>query len=298
MKDRIVIISPVRNEADLLPGTIRSMLQQTIKPREWILVNDGSTDATESIIREAMQENPWIRLINKPDRGERSVGPGVVETFYYGYERIETKDYDYICKMDGDVEFEPEYFKALLQEFEEDSYLGAASGKPYLEVKGELVIERTNDNMVAGMINFYRCKCFADIGGFVREVHWDGIAFHQARIKGWRTRSFNYPKLRFIHKRLMGSSHKGVMHGRQRWGKGQYFMGTHPLYLLTICLYRMLERPFIIGGLGILLGYAKAWKSGMKQYSEPGFRESLRAWQLERLHLGKRLEQIPEVKKP
>jgi len=295
MNKKIVIISPIRNEADLIGGTIKSMIEQTLKPVEWLIVNDGSTDDTEKIVREAMKENPWIRIANKPDRGVRSVGPGVVETFYYGYERLETKEYDFICKMDGDLEFKPEYFAELVREFEKDIYLGAASGKPYIEAGDKLVIERTNDNMVAGMINFYRRKCFEDIGGFVREVHWDGIAFHMARMKGWRTRSFDYPPLRFIHKRLMGSSHKGVMHGRMRWGKGQYFMGTHPLYLLAICAYRMLERPFIIGGLGILFGYLKASFEKMNRFESPGFRESLRAWQLERLHLGKSLEKIPPV---
>lgn len=293
MEKRIVIISPVRDEAELIRGTIKSMINQTIKPVEWLIVDDGSTDGTTEIIKKAAAENPWIHVEIKQNRGVRAVGPGVVEAFYYGYERLLTKDYDFICKMDGDLEFGPKYFETLLAYFEKDKHLGSASGKPFLEENGKLIEERHNDEMVAGMINFYRRKCFEDIGGFVRQVHWDGIAYHKARIKLWRTASFRNPDLDFIHKRLMGSSHKGIVHGRMRWGKGQYFMGTHWLYILAIGLYRAFEKPFIVGGFFIVLGYFKAMIDGVERYDEPGFRKSLHAWQFERLKLGKRLEKIP-----
>ena len=143
--------------------------------------------------------------------------------------------------------------------------------------------------MVAGMINFYRRDCFEKIGGFVREVHWDGIAFHACRMAGYRTRSVDDPALRFVHLRLMGSSGPGIWAGRQRWGRGQYFMGTHPLYLLAIVAYRALERPYLIGGLGILVGYLRAWLNRMPRYRPPGFQKSLHAYQFERLKLDRRL---------
>ncbi len=291
---RIVLISPVRNEEAFLPKVIESMVNQTVKPIEWLIVNDGSTDGTLAIVEKAAQEYDWIHLENKPDRGVRSVGPGVVETFYYGYESLHSTDYDFIGKMDGDIQFGPRYFQRLMELFQADHYLGAASGKPFLEEDGKLIQERTADEMVAGQINFYRRQCFEDIGGFVREVHWDGIAFHKARMKGWRTRSFNDTDLIFIHQRLMGSSHQNIFTGRLRWGRGQYFMGTHPLYILAIGAYRSVEKPFLLGGLFIIIGYFQAMIEGMQRYESPGFRESLHAWQMARLKLGKTLETIPD----
>ena len=292
-KNRIVIISPVRNEESFIKLIINSITSQTFKPIEWIIVDDGSSDKTAEIVKEAELLYDWIHLIKKPDRGFRAVGPGVVEAFYYGYDRIRSQDYDYICKMDADIELKPKYFETLLTFFERDPYLGAASGKPFLEENGRLIQERTNDEMVCGQINFYHRKCFEDIGGFVREVHWDGIAFHRARMKGWRTRSIEHPDLNFIHERLMGSSEKGIIEGRLRWGRGQYFMGTHPLFILAITIYRMQEKPFIIGGFCIFLGYCQAYLSSMTRYDDLDFRKSLHAWQMERLKLGKRLETIP-----
>ena len=290
---RIVIVAPVRDEAALLPGTIASLTAQKLKPVEWLLVDDGSTDDTYAIAERASREHPWIRVVKRKNRGVRAVGPGVVEAFYFGYDQIQTRDYDYICKLDGDIELGPDYFSTLVKYFEKDPQLGSASGKHFIEEGGKLVEERSSDEMVAGMVNFYGRKCFEDIGGFVRQVHWDGIAYHKARMTGWRTRSIRNPKLDIVHKRLMGSSYHGIWHGRMRWGRGQYFMGTHPLYIVPMSVYRMAEKPFVLGGLGIVCGYFKALVEGMKRYEEPGFRESLHAWQFEKLKLGRRLERIP-----
>lgn len=291
--NKYVVITPVRDEAEFLPRVIAAMASQTILPQEWIVVDDGSTDATPQILAEAAAQYPWIHVVPKADRGVRSVGPGVVEAFYVGYDAIQSQDYDYIVKMDGDIEFGSTYVETLLSYFQADPHLGSASGKIFLPIGSALVEERTADEMTVGAFNFYRREAFEAIGGFTREVMWDGIAFHEARIHGWRTGSIADPKLNIIHKRLMGSSHKSVLHGRLRWGRGQFFMGTHPLYILAIAAYRSLERPFVIGGFSILTGYLGAWLKGMKRYGNASFRHSLHAWQMERLHLGKRLEIIP-----
>jgi len=291
---KYVIISPVRNEERYLSKAIQSIINQTILPVEYILVDDGSTDQTSHIIEQASLKHSWIHYLRRPDRGLRKVGPGVVEAFYDGYGSIKNKDYDFICKMDGDLTLGPKYFETLLKKSEMDLYLGAASGKLYLDLDdGKLTEERISDESVLGGMLLIRRKCFEDIGGFVRQVMWDGIAFHRARMEGWRTRSFRDQELMIYDHRLMGSSYKNIYHGRLRWGWGQYFMGTHPLYILAIGFYRLLERPLMLGGILIILGYLKGWATRSKRYQYPGFKRSLNAWQLERLKLGKRLEKIP-----
>lgn len=288
---KIAIVSPVRNEEEFIEFTLSSIARQTVKPAQWIIVDDGSSDRTFEIASRYAAEHEWITVVRKPDRGERAVGPGVVEAFNFGLAHVHS-DADFICKMDGDIELPDRYFESLLEKFDVDAELGAASGKPFIRVGSRLVPEKTSDEMVAGQINFYRRACFDAIGGFVQEVHWDAIAFHRARMGAWRTASFHDESLMFIHLRLMGSSHKGIVTGRKRWGKGQYFIGTHPIYLLAIVAYRMLERPFVVGGLFILIGYVQAALRRERRYTFPGFRKSLHAWQFERLGLGKRLESM------
>lgn len=288
---RYIIISPVRDEEEYVAATIDSIVNQSVTPIEYILVDDGSTDRTAEIIKEAAKKHPWIRYVGRENRGERQVGPGVIEAFYDGHESIQSMEYDYLCKMDGDLTLETRYFETLLTKFETDPRLGSASGKLFLDLgDGKLVEERIADESVLGGVLCYRKQCFEDVGGFVRQVMWDGIAFHRCRMAGWRTRSFRDSELTIHDHRLMGSSQKSIYHGRLRWGWGQYFMGTHPLYILVVGAYRALERPYVIGGILIVLGYLKGWLTQTHRYDHPGFRESLQAWQMERIKLGKRKE--------
>ena len=281
-KDRIVLITPARNEAAHMRSVIRSIVRQTHRPALWIIVNDGSTDATGTIARKAAKKHDWIRVVDRDDRGRRVLGAGVIEAFDRGRNHIDIP-YDFLAKVDADVTVGPRYLERCLQLFEADPKLGALSGKVYLEDEGDQVEEFMIDEMVAGQWKLYRKECFEEIGGFVHEVMWDGIDFHSARQKGWTTRSVEDPDLRIVHHRLMGSSDRNVLIGRLRWGRGQWFMGTHPLYMIASAAFRMLERPRGIGGLAILTGYVLAWLRRVERYSAPGFREELRRWQIQRL---------------
>ncbi len=278
-----LIVSPMRDEAQYVARTIRSVVAQTHTPTKWIIVDDGSSDETPQIVRQAAHDHPWIKLVCRPDRGTRKVGGGVMDAFYAGLSEVSLDDYDYVCKLDGDLEFAPTYFERLLDKFHADPRLGTASGKSWIRVGQQLVPERTGDDFSQGQTKLYRVHCFREIGGFVREVMWDGIDCHRCRMLGWEARSFHDEELRFIHLRPMGSSFRSIFHGRMRWGRGQYFMGTHWLYALGISVYRMLERPYVLGGLCILAGYVASALRGAKRYNDPQFRQFLRRWQLARL---------------
>lgn len=280
---RILIISPSRDEAGTLPKTIHSLANQTLPIASWVIVNDGSKDDTGKIADEAAQKYPWISVVHRPVGQGRRVGPGVIEAFYAGLQTKNLADYDFVVKLDADLEFQPRYFEILMERFKADPKLGTASGKAYIPVGDTYVYERTGDDFSHGVAKLYRRECFEDIGGFVPQVMWDGIDCHKCRMKGWKAVSYHEPELKIIHLRQMGSSHKSVYHGRMRWGRGQYFMGTHPLYILAVSIYRMAERPWILGGICILLGYMQAWWEKMPQYDDPEFRKWLRAWQMNKL---------------
>ncbi|MBN1491128.1 MAG: glycosyltransferase family 2 protein [Phycisphaerae bacterium] len=285
---RSLVISPVRNEAEYLQRTIDSMVAQTVRPAVWLIVDDGSTDATPGIAARAAEQHEWIRLYRRPDRGVRKLGGGVIEAFDEGLALFDLTDFDYVCKLDGDLEFRPTYFERLFEKFEADPRLGTASGKCWLVTDNGMQLERTGDEFSLGAAKLYRVECFRQIGGFVRKVMWDGIDCHRCRMLGWRAASIHDADLRIRHLRRMGSSHHSVLRGRLRWGYGQYFMGTHPLYALAITVYRMFERPWIIGGLLIGLGYLGSWLRGAPRCNDFDFRRFLRRWQMARLGLFRR----------
>lgn len=288
MTPSYLLISPCRNEAAYMRQTLAGVIAQTLRPAKWVIVDDGSTDATPEILAEYAALCDWIQIVTRPDRGRRAVGPGVIEAFYAGYDSIDPNDYQYLCKLDLDLSLPPRYFEALIERMEARPRLGSCSGKAYVEVDGELVNEGHGDDTSLGMTKFYRVACFQDIDGFVRQVMWDGIDCHRCRMKGWIACSWDDPELRFVHLRPMGSSQQSIYSGRMRHGFGQYFMGTGPLYMLASALYRLTERPYVLGSLAILWGWLRSALKGEPRYDDPEFRRFLQRYQRRALFLGKR----------
>lgn len=281
---RFLVISPVRDEGAFLQQTIDSMVAQTVRPSAWMIVDDGSTDDTPNIVERAATTHPWIRLHRRKDRGVRHVGGGVVEAFDDGLRHFDLGEFDYVCKLDGDLKFGPTYFERLFEKFEADGRLGTASGKCFDVAPGGWVPLRTSDEFSLGACKSYRVTCFREIGGLVAQTMWDGIDCHRCRMLGWKAASFHDEELRLYEMRPMGSSHKGVVHGRLRWGQGQYFMGTHWLYVCAIAFYRMFERPFLIGGVCIFIGYVRGFFRRAPRYDDLAFRKFLHRWQLAKLN--------------
>ena len=289
MTRNYVLISPCRNEAQYMRRTLDSVVAQTVQPALWVVVDDGSSDETPDILAEYCARHDWIRVVPKPDRGHRAVGPGVIEAFYAGLETVSLSDHHYLCKLDLDLELPPRYFETLMQRMEADPRIGTCSGKPYMRVGGALVSERRGDEMSAGMTKFYRVDCFEEIGGFVREVMWDAIDCHKARQLGWRAVSWDHPDLNFEHLRPMGSSQAGIHTGRRRHGFGQYFMGSDPFFYAATCVFRMAEPPYVTGGLSMFWGYVQSALNGERRYSEvdPDLVRFIRRYQRRALVVGK-----------
>lgn len=281
MLGKYAIISPVRDEEQYIERTLQSVIDQTYRPVEWVIVDDGSTDRTAAIVRHAAAEHPWIKLVLRRDRGQRQPGQGVVEAVNYGRERLSCGRVDFICKMDGDLEFGPYYFETLLMDFIRIPRLGMASGNTYIySNENELVQENAASGFVVGPIKLYRMKCFEAIGGLEPHLGWDTIDNYKARMHGWETR--NYPDLRVIHLRPMGTA-KGIVWGKMRTGRGDYYTGTHPLFEIVRSLYRMGDYPFVLNGLSIALGYLKAMLRREQRIADPEFIRFIRKDQLERL---------------
>lgn len=279
----LVIISPVRDEEKYLRVTLDSIVAQTRRPVEWILVDDGSKDSTPDIIREYAQKYDFIRLIEHNDRGFRKLGGGVIAAFNYGKSRIQHTEWAYIAKLDGDMSFGPHYIERMLDKLAEDPKLACVSGKIFREENGAFIEESQIDEQVAGQFKLYRRTAFEAIGGFVEHLGWDGIDIHTCWMLGWKTLSF-YDKSAWLwHHRIMGSSDKHIYKGRIRWGTGNWYMGYHPLYAIATGIYRMREKPYIIGGLLMIYGYFSSAINNMPRYENPEFRRYLQNWQLRRL---------------
>jgi glycosyltransferase involved in cell wall biosynthesis len=281
------LITPCRDEARYARRTLDSVTAQTVPPVLWIIVDDGSKDDTPAILEEYARRFDYIRILRRPDRGIRKLGGGVIDAFYTGYDTIDPDDFDYICKLDLDLDLPPRYFEILIDHMERNPRLGTCSGKPYFSHHGTLIRETCGDENSVGMVKFYRTGCFEQIGGFVRELMWDGIDCHRCRMLGWIAASWDEPELRFEHLRAMGTSHKNWWTGRVRHGVGQYFMGTSVPYMLASSCYRMLRPPVLVGGMAMLWGYFGSLLARRPRYDDPEFRRFLRGYQWRCLLHGK-----------
>jgi glycosyltransferase involved in cell wall biosynthesis len=287
-KNRYVLISPCRNESAFMRQTLDSVVGQSLRPAQWLIVDDGSTDETPQILAEYAGRYAWIRIVTRADRGHRAVGPGVVDAFYSGYRAINPKDFDFLCKLDLDLLLPPKYFETLIGRMNADPRIATCSGKSYINERGRLISERHGDDTSLGMTKFFRIDRFEEIGGFVREVMWDGIDCHLCRMHGWIACSWDDPELRFVHLRPMGSSHQNIYVGRMRHGYGQYFMGTGFMYLALSALSRLNQRPYLFGSLAIMWGWIKSAAERKPRYENLEFRRFLRRYQLRALLVGKR----------
>ena len=265
-----------------------SVINQSIKPDLWVIVDDGSTDNTPEIL--STKQHSFIQVVTRKNRGARSVGPGVIEAFYSGYEKFNIDEFEYICKLDLDLILPPKYFELMIHEMESRPRLGTFSGKAYFidNDTGKLRSENLGDESSIGATKFYRVSCFKQIGGFVRQVMWDGIDSHRCRLLGWISESRDDEETRFTHLRPMGSSQNGILTGRMRHGFGQHFMGTGLIYTIAATIYRLNHPPVIIGSLASFWGYLKSIICRNPKINDPEMISFMRKYQWRCLRIGKR----------
>jgi biofilm PGA synthesis N-glycosyltransferase PgaC len=276
---KYIVVSPVRNEAQFIELTLRSMVEQTVKPARWIIVDDGSTDESPDIVTRYAEKHPWIQLIRRQDRGSRQRGRGVVEAFYTGYETV-NEEHQFVVKLDGDLSFEPSYFEALFAEFAANPRLGIAGGGVYEKPDGKTWRLHTVSDHVRGATKVYRRACFEEIGGLARSMGWDGIDEWQARRFNWIVRS--YPHLQIFHHRYTGVA-TGPVKSRVEEGRASYFMGYHPLFLILRGIRHMFSRPYFVGGIAMIAGFFTARLRGHEQVRDPDLISFIRSTQLRQL---------------
>ncbi len=275
-----VVITPVRDEEQHVEATIESVSGQTVRPAEWVIVDDGSTDRTGVILDRYAAQIPWLRVIHRPDRGFRKPGGGVVDAFNEGYRSLRCNDWDFIVKLDGDLSFSPDYFQRCFEQFRKQPDLGIGGGEICHDLGGKLKLEVNPRFHVRGATKIYRKACWEAIGGLWPAAGWDTIDEVKANMLGWKTRSFE--DLRLIHHRLTGSA-DGLLRDRLKHGSVCFTCGYHPLFVLARCVYRLVRKPYVIGSLAMLFGFLRGYFIHTPQVNDERLIRYLRAQQLRRL---------------
>lgn len=292
-KYEYVLITPARNEESFIEKTIQSVIKQTVPPKRWVIISDGSTDRTDEIVGKYAETFKWIELMRMPVHSERHFASKVI-SFNKGYEKIRNLKYDIIGNLDADISFEKEYIEFLLRKFEENDRLGVA-GTPFSEDGKHYNYNFTNIEHVSGACQLFRRECFEEVGGYIpiKGGGIDWVAVTTARMKGWETRTFLEKTC--IHHRKIGSGNGGSSINWFKIGSKDYFLGAHPLWEIFRTFYQMTKQPYIRGGFLLLCGYLWAFLKGIERPVSEELLSFYRTEQMRRLR--KTFENLPKLAK-
>lgn len=261
MMKSYVLITAAHNEEKKIEYTIDSILKQTILPSLWIIVSDRSSDNTDNIIRSYSRQYNFIKYIGISGAPVHSFG-GKVNAINTGIEYINSlkPSYSYIGVIDADISFEINYFEKIIDEFTNSKKLGLAGGNIIQFHDGKFIKRIKSLNSVAGAVQLFRRECFEKTVGFIpREFGGeDSLLEINARMNGWDVRTFE--DIAVIHHGMVGDNSGLGVQRRFRRGICYYTLGYHPLFHLIRSLYRINEKPFIIGSISEIYGFCYAAK--------------------------------------
>lgn len=267
-----ILITPARNEEKNLPSLIQSVTEQTIKPVLWVIVDDGSTDDTPQIVKEAEEKYSFIKSIRLND-SDRNPGFPISNALRKGFyisnamrkgfdfaieycmkNRI---DYEYLGNVDGDIILEEMFFEKLIKEFEKDPMLGIAGGG-ILYIRGNRIIqEKGRIDEPSGANMLIRKEFFEECGG-IPPCCPDSVLKAKARLRGWKTKRFEGVKAletRDVNPKIRNTA--DIVYYWKRYiyrGAAAYYLNTHPIHVMAKGIRYLCKKPYFTG-IAYLLGY-------------------------------------------
>jgi glycosyltransferase involved in cell wall biosynthesis len=255
LKDYI-IVTPCKNEQENISHLVTSVVNQTIKPKLWTIVDDGSTDSTPEILRNIAAKYSWI-YVHTLEKGKRDLSFHYAEVVNNGfnlalnYSERHKIFCDYLGLIDADMILSLDFFEKIMNKFEENSNLGIASGTVMYKKKNEETLEGGRDNLPIGGLRIWRKECFLNTGGFPISYSPDSVSNVLAILNGWDT--VRYEDITGIQTRETSSA-EGLWKGFKIRGKSDYYRGYHPLYI-TFKFFKYTYKPPFYLGISYLLGY-------------------------------------------
>jgi biofilm PGA synthesis N-glycosyltransferase PgaC len=257
---RVLLITPARDEAAHLERTIRAVMAQTRTPDLWLIVDDGSTDATPRILERFAAEAPFLRILRAPAQASR---PGEdrltiaaeARAFNAALDSVDASEFSHIGKLDADIELPPEYMEGLLERFAEEPELGVAGGTLLEQGARGWQPTKVPAYHVRGALKLYSRECFEAIGGIEERLGWDTIDETYARMHGYTTRSL--PQLAARHHRPV-ATRGGTLRGRARHGQCAYILRYGAWWVTLRSLKVACSRPHGLSGLAFLYGYLRS----------------------------------------
>jgi glycosyltransferase involved in cell wall biosynthesis len=254
MNGQYILLTAAKDEEACIAEVIQSVLNQTVRPLAWFIMDDGSIDRTASIVRQFAAEHPFIRLQSASARGGRNFG-SQYKAIIAAYDLAKSLEFDFVAVQDADqAPAQENYYQSILKEFQSNPGLGLASGFVYERPNGVWECRQGNskDSVAASVV--FRRSCFDQIGGYTPLYYGgsDWLIQLDAKMAGWEI--LTRPDLHIHHYRLTSSA-GGIWRGKFRAGMMDASFGSHPIFELIKCCRRATGRPFVLGSIVRFSGY-------------------------------------------
>jgi cellulose synthase/poly-beta-1,6-N-acetylglucosamine synthase-like glycosyltransferase len=216
LRDRLTVIVPAYNEAGSIADTVRSLQEQTVPPKEIIVVDDGSSAGTGEVARDA-----GATVIRPASNTGSKAG---AQTF--ALPRVET---ELVAAIDADTTLAPDAVEKLLTAMEDEEVVAACGFVLPRRVRsvwerGRYVeylfafsfVKQVQDYygrplISSGCFSAYRTEALREVGGWPGRTMAEDMdltwSFYEA---GWKVRfvpeAVCYPiephNLDFMHRQL------------------------------------------------------------------------------------------------
>ncbi len=245
------IVICAHNEESYIADTLNAVLTQTMQPKKVLVVNDNSTDKTETIIDEFVSGNNHILKVNRSSSTLHMPGAKVVEAFNEGFELLDDQ-YDFIVKLDADIILPENYFEKISELINSNPKAGILGGFAYeQDAKGAWKLNHPmNKDHVRGAFKSYTKQCFNAIGGLKNSIGWDTVDELLAQYNDFKVITDNSLKIK--HLRPLGASYnkqarylQGEAMYRMRYGYLISFIASLKIALKrkkTSIIYRYFKR--------------------------------------------------------
>ncbi|KJD33396.1 glycosyl transferase family 2 [Tamlana nanhaiensis] len=165
-KSLVSIIVPCYKQAHLLDETLNSVMQQTYKNWECVIVNDGSPDHTEEVALEWCKKDKRFSYVSKKNGGL----PAARNT---GVKKTSGK---FILPLDSDDILHEQYIEKLLPYFD-DPTIGIVTSYRFFFVKSKtniIKIYKPNGDNYRNLMfenqlmpsSIYKKECWVEVGGY------------------------------------------------------------------------------------------------------------------------------------
>ncbi len=252
---RIYIIIPAHNEELLIKKTLTSLVEQTYLPTKIVVVNDNSTDNTETVVSNFIKKHDYISIVNTFSSTEHLPGSKVINAFYQGFHSVDN-EYDIICKFDADLIFPNNYLESIVSYFKQDQNIGMAGGFCYIKSNLDTwILENlTNKDHIRGALKAYRKECFEQIGGLKTAMGWDTIDELLAQFHHWKIKTDS--ELHVKHLKPTGNTYNKKAKYKQGIAFYKMRYGLLITIIASIKLALLKKRPQLI--FDYIIGFFKA----------------------------------------